>query len=104
MEKLKNRNNNMNQKRYWLRGLLVGMLLMFLILVGMIFSPVHCWYGAPCIPLKGISLIKFNTSELLRDLSNVIIILLSPLILATIIGWLYGKIKNRKSNTLKPSA
>ncbi len=72
----------MNKKEYWLYGLIVGIIIFGL---GFLF-----YY------IKGIN------REPWGDLSNLVIaVKLSPvIILGLLIGWLYGKIKNRNKMVL----
>lgn len=69
----------MKTKRYWLRGLVVGVILYMLLIIGFTF-----WPGV--------------TSDIgTKGTAQVTAVILIPLpILGLIIGWIYGKIQSRK--------
>lgn len=76
----------MKQKRYWLRGLLVGIAVyVFLVLYSCLIINVG---ATPADTLVGVVL--FYTT----------IVLIPIMPFGLLIGWIYGKIKNRKSKNI----
>ena len=89
-----------NNKRYWLRGLLIGVIMSILILLIIILSPVYCIGlsadGTSCISPKGFEAIVFNVKTIGDYLiMAVFYFVIIPIATFTFFGYLYGKIKNR---------
>ncbi len=86
----------MNHKRYWLRGGIIG------IILAILYFPFQAMLGLGCMKsfnLKEPSFICDSFTALYS--SNFLRFLFSPLgliILGLIIGWIYGRSKNRKNN------
>lgn len=90
----------MNNKKYWLRGGVVGLVISILFLFVLSLWPGGCIGlsedGRACVPLKGMDLFLDNINLLIEHIGYVILYLAIPCILVGILfGWLYGKIKNR---------
>jgi len=89
------------KKRYWLKGGFIGFSIMVLgYCVVMFVPPLYYFFhiggllSDPIFMMLNCSPINYgnNTCELLADVSSYII--LYP-VMGAIIGWLYGKVKNR---------
>ncbi len=78
---------------YWLRGGVIGLILGFVLEFGILITAKSCadW--------------SFSTCSILENIINKTILSLAwgvvGIILGIIIGWLYGKIKNRKQEVGK---
>lgn len=95
----------MKQKRYWLRGLIVGIIISIILLCVLIFFPVSCIGlsadGTSCVPPTGMDAIIYNLNTIndyLPQISFYFIFL--PIFICFIIGLIYGKIKNRKKEVI----
>lgn len=89
----------MDKKRYWLRGLIVGLMSAIIIGVLFLFFPVLC--SGECQSLYGFNAFQRNVSQVAGGGAPSQITatyLLVVTILGAIIGWIYGKIKNRNSS------
>ena len=93
----------MKQKRYWLRGGVIGLiisLLIMIVLLVMFDSAVPCSNIAGAYCPQGWSAIMINVQNSFRYSTNESVItllkfILIPTLSGLIIGWIYGLIKNR---------
>ncbi|OGI93579.1 hypothetical protein A3A03_00415 [Candidatus Nomurabacteria bacterium RIFCSPLOWO2_01_FULL_40_18] len=86
----------MNQKRYWLRGGIVGLILVFIILIlsGIYFFFCFRSYGELPSYCSSINFLNYPEHYLLF-LDSLVSNLAFYIGFGVILGWLYGKIKNR---------
>jgi len=86
---------------YWLKGGIIGLVISLLITLSTMFMPVYCiglsQDGTGCVSPTGIDAWKYNFNSLFDDTFGIIILfIVSLFIIGAIIGWIYGKIKQRK--------
>lgn len=85
-------------KKYWLRGGIVGFVIIFIVLLLAALSPVHCIGlsadGTGCISPKGLEAFLYNV-DVMNDPRTLGVIGLA-VVVGALLGWSYGKIKNKK--------
>lgn len=84
------------------KGMIIGLIIVILFLLISLFLPVRC-IGlsedgtTACSPLQGFDIVIYNFKTLSEYPINILIYLIIPAILiGTIIGWIYGKIKEKR--------
>ncbi len=92
-----------NNKKYWLRGGTVGLIISIIILILILLSPVYCVGlsvdGTGCTSPQGIEAIIYNINLMANYLGQLLFyFVILPILICIFFGWLYGKIKNRNKS------
>lgn len=82
------------QKRYWLRGGILGVFLIAVMSVGLAFSGILYIPDNPFYWIVNLVVTNYDGSPYLGAIFWMVYILES-FIFGSVLGWLYGKIKNR---------
>ena len=87
-----------NNKRYWLRGGTICLVLMLVIMLLTALTPIRCiglsQDGTACVSPQGIEAFLININGMLHY-KAIIYVLLPSFLLGSILGLMYGKIKNK---------
>ncbi len=97
----------MKQKRYWLRGGVIGLIaiclyVLFIVLSGsfaaglMVYLPTLSLLNTLGLCSQSGSMLSSGSGICTPDLRIVPVILIEFVIIGIILGWIYGKMKNRR--------
>ena len=83
---------------YWSKGGIIGMIIVILIILISLFIPVRCiglsQDGTACHSPQGFDAILYNIDSLANI--SLLYLVLVIVIVSCFVGWIYGKIKERK--------
>ncbi|MCX6717859.1 MAG: hypothetical protein NTU76_04290 [Candidatus Taylorbacteria bacterium] len=84
-------------KKYWLWGAIIGIIISFGAFYYLDNIGDSAFVNIPFFPAIIVSLLLFGLNDGSSGLGPLLVFLVYGFIVGAIIGWLYGKIKNRKN-------